>query len=78
MAYKPLVEVFEWTHPDMSAPVEVSIGFDSRWAYDGNVDYEIIEPYVEAVYVGNVDIMPLMNMIDIQDALKAYKEQNNG
>ena len=70
------LETFSWTHPDMVTPLEVCIGFDSRQCYDAKAhrDYEVIEPYVEAVYLGNVDVMPLMCSGDIAQALKDYKE----
>ena len=70
------LETFSWTHPDMSVPLDVSIGFDYQWRYDAKADrdYETIDPYVEAIYLGNVDVMPLMCMGDIAQALKDYKE----
>lgn len=70
------LDIFEWTHPDMSTPLQVSIGFDSDWRYDASAhrDYEVISPYIEAVYLGNVDVMPLMCMGDLSQALKDYKE----
>ena len=70
------LETFSWTHPDMSVPLDVSIGFDYLWGHDrkSGQDYEKIEPYVEAIYLGNVDVMPLMCMGDIAQALKDYKE----
>lgn len=72
------VETYEWTHPDMSEPLEVSIAFDSLLRYGGNdTEYEEIHPYIEAVYVGNTDIMPLMNAYDLIQCLKDYKESRN-
>lgn len=76
MAVNVNLEVFQWTHPDMSVPLDVSIAFDSYWRYDAKAhrDYEVIDPYIEAVYLGNVDIMPLMGVHDLAQALKDYKE----
>lgn len=72
------VEIYEWIHPDMSTPLEVSIAFDSILRYGGNdTEYEEIYPYIEAVYVGNTDIMPLMRMDDLIMCLKDYKESRN-
>ena len=70
------LDIFEWMHPDMSTPLQVSIGFDSDWRYDASAhrDYEMVSPYIEAVYIGNVDVMPLMCSGDIAQALKDYKE----
>lgn len=70
------LDIFEWTHPDMSTPLQVSIGFDSDWRYDASAhrDYEVVSPYIEAVYIGNVDVMPLMNTHDLNMALKEYKK----
>ena len=70
------LETFSWTHPDMSVPLDVSIGFDYLWRYDAKTDrdYETIDPYVEAVYLGNVDVMPLMSWATVHGLLKDYKE----
>lgn len=70
------IELYEWMHPEMSTPLDVSIGFDMDWRYDASAgqDYEVISPYIEAVYVGNVDIMPLMSTNDLYQILKDYKE----
>lgn len=70
------LEVYLYNHPDMSVPLEVSIGFDSIDRYDrqANRDYEEIYPYIEAVYIGNVDVMPLMSIHDLDSILNEYKE----
>ena len=68
------VEIYEWVHPDMSTPLEATIAFDSVWRYANGRDYEEIYPYIEAVYVGNTDIMPLLSHYLLNDIMKAYKE----
>ena len=66
--------IFEWTPPYLNAPVDVTIAFDYVHRYDGltGAEYEEPGPYVEAVYVGNVDIMPIMDHLYIEMALDAY------
>jgi hypothetical protein len=70
------IEIFQWHHPDLNAPLDVSIGFDSVTRYDRQAhrDYETIEPYIEAVYIGNVDIMPIMGDDDLDSILNDYKD----
>lgn len=70
------VEIFEWTHPDMDTPLDVSIAFEGQWHYDSvsNREYESVDPYIEAVYVGNTDIMPLMSIHDLKMCLNDYKQ----
>ena len=70
-------EVFEYYHPDLNAPMEVTIAFDSVWRYANGRDYEEIYPYIEAVYVGNTDIMPLLSHYLLNDIMKAYKESKS-
>lgn len=67
---------FKWFHPEMIDPIEVSIAFEGQWFYDSvaNREYERVEPYIEAVYVGNTDIMPLMRLQDLIDIMKAYEQ----
>ena len=66
--------IFQWTPPHMSASVDVTIAFDYVWKYANGQDYEEPDPYVEAIYVGNVDIMPIIDHIYIEMALNAYLE----
>lgn len=67
--------IFQWTPPDLNSPVDVTIAFEYHWRYDAkcNSEYEWADPYVEAVYVGNVDIMPIMDHLFIEMALDAYQ-----
>lgn len=70
-------EYYDYHHPDMSTPLEATIAFDSVWRYADGVDYEQIHPYIEAVYVGNVDIMPLLSFDLLNDIMRAYKGSKN-
>jgi hypothetical protein len=72
-------EIFEYTYPDMSTPLEVTIAFDYviRWNRAIHREYETTEPYIEAVYIGNVDIMPLMRQSTLNLILEAYKESKD-
>jgi hypothetical protein len=67
-------EIFHWVPPDMSAPVDVTIAFNYIDRYDPKTgqDYEEPDPYVEAIYVGNVDIMPIVDHFFLELALEAY------
>lgn len=70
-------EVFEYHHPDLNAPMEVTIAFDYVWRYANGQDYEEIYPYIEAVYVKNIDIMPILCDSLLKEILTEYKEQEN-
>ena len=70
-------EIFQWTPPHMSAPVDVTIAFDYVWKYANGQDYEEPYPYVEAIYLGSVDIMPIVDDVYVQMALEAYSEDKN-
>jgi len=66
--------IFEWTPPNMSTPVDVTIAFEYHWRYDSksNSEYEWADPYIEAVYLGDVDIMPIMDTMVTEKAMDAY------
>lgn len=67
--------IFQWTPPDLNSPVDVTIAFDWIHRHDRltGQDYEEADPYVEAIYVGNIDIMPIMDHLYIEMALDAYQ-----
>jgi hypothetical protein len=70
-------EIFEYYHPDLNAPMDVTIAFDSVWRYANGQDYETLSPYIEAVYVRNIDIMPVLSASLLQEILTEYKDQEN-
>lgn len=77
MAYMLNVDVFEWNHPCMEETLSVTIGFETISRYDSiSGEREEICPYVEAVYLGNTDIMPLMMPQDLRQILKDYSKEN--
>lgn len=65
---------FKWFHPDMSDALDVSIAYDFQWRSSGGRDYEEIDPYVETIYAGNVDITPLLDAYTVKMALDAYHQ----
>ena len=69
-------DIFHWTPPEMNSQVDVTIAFDYINRYDPSTgrEYEVPEPYVEAIYVGNVDILPILDHFYIEKALEAYLE----
>jgi hypothetical protein len=71
--------IFQWTPPNLNSPVDVTIAFEYHWRYDAkcNSEYEWADPYIEAVYVGNVDIMPLLSFDLLNDIMRAYKGSKN-
>jgi hypothetical protein len=70
-------DLFEYHHPDLNAPMDVTIAFDSVWGYSNGQDYEKLVPYIEAVYVKNIDIMPILCDSILKEILTEYKDQEN-
>ena len=70
-------DLFEYYHPDLNAPMDVTIAFDSVWGYANGQDYETLSPYIEAVYVKNIDIMPVLCDSILKEILTEYKEQED-
>jgi hypothetical protein len=70
-------DVFEYHHPDLNAPMDVTIAFDSVWRYANGRDYETLSPYIEAVYVRNIDIMPVLSDCLLKEILNEYKDQED-
>jgi hypothetical protein len=70
-------EIYIYNHPDMSTPLEATIAFDSVWRHAQGKDYEEVYPYIEAVYIGNVDIMPLLSDWLLNTILEQYKWSRN-
>ena len=70
-------DLFEYYHPDLNAPMDVTIAFDSVWGYANGQDYETLNPYIEAVYVKNIDIMPILCDSLLKEILTEYKDQEN-
>jgi hypothetical protein len=70
-------EIFTYNHPEMNAPLEATIAFDYAWRHAQGRDYEEIYPYIEAVYIGNVDVMPLLSNYLLNTILNEYKGSRN-